>query len=60
MIQNCNLVRTLLNHRASINIMDNIGCTALHYTILNNDEDSFNLILERKPNLSIIDKVCTS
>jgi len=57
MMGNSQIVQTLLNHKSSINCTDNIGCTALHYTILNNDRKSFNLILERKPNLNFIDKV---
>jgi len=56
MMGNSQIIQTLLNHRSSINCTDNIGCTALHYTILNNDKDSFGLILERKPNLNFIDK----
>ncbi|KAJ3053656.1 hypothetical protein HK097_003731, partial [Rhizophlyctis rosea] len=51
-----NLVRLLLDYGASVDITDVLDCAALHYTLLNRDAVSFNLIMAKNPKLNGVDK----
>ncbi|KAJ3287743.1 hypothetical protein HK104_008469 [Borealophlyctis nickersoniae] len=56
MFSNVDMVRLLLDYGASVDNVDALECSALHYAILNNDIVSFNLIMAKNPKLNGIDK----
>ncbi|KAJ3159004.1 hypothetical protein HDU86_002173 [Geranomyces michiganensis] len=50
------IVRLLVTDQTQVDIMDSIGCGALHYALLNDDRISFKALCQAGANLRIMDK----
>ncbi|KAJ3193904.1 hypothetical protein HK101_003884 [Irineochytrium annulatum] len=50
------MAKLLLDHGASPNIPDILGCTSLHYAILTKSNNGVKLLMDKSPQLDIIDK----
>ncbi|KAJ3180207.1 hypothetical protein HDU87_002084 [Geranomyces variabilis] len=56
MFMKSDIVLLLVANQAQLDIMDTIGCGALHYALLNNDRTSFEALVQAGASLRIRDK----
>lgn len=60
MAKNIDMVRVLLEHGARPTNTDGMGVTAMHYAIINDDESTLALLLQKGAPVAIIDAVSSS
>ncbi|KAJ1559178.1 hypothetical protein HK096_001461, partial [Nowakowskiella sp. JEL0078] len=53
--ENLEVAKILLKFGANVNAVDEIGCCALHYSLLNNDIATLKFLIEMNASLNIID-----
>ncbi|KAJ1558356.1 Ankyrin repeat domain-containing protein 44, partial [Nowakowskiella sp. JEL0078] len=54
--KNVEIARLLIDHGANVNAVDIIGCSGIHYSILNNDIAMFQVLTQQNALLNLIDK----
>lgn len=57
MFENTKIMRMLLDCNCDHSFVDDMGCTALHYSVLSPGRDAFNLLIEKGVSVNIIDQV---
>jgi ankyrin repeat protein len=55
--ENEKMIQLLLSFGADVNIKDALGCSALTYSLFNDQISLLELLLDKKPGIEFIDKV---
>ncbi len=56
-MRNKPMMEFLFSNGASVNLVDSLGCSALHYALLNSSDDLTEYLLEQEADITIVDKV---